>query len=311
MNLEGRYKMHKKYVLLAFAVFAVGIYLAFVPAILHAQKAAPAQGDSIFAGTMVDMTWQEIEKAAEEGAVILTSTAVIEQHGPHMSCGIDTYLGYLYCTHVQKELESRGVKALVAPPFFWGINSASHVFAGSFTVRPETMKALLHDIFASLKSWGFTDIININAHGDGAHIRTAITAIVEARKSLDINICYAMPEWQVKQARLSGKEGFILTYKAPEFDMAAMKYMVLHAGSYETGLVAAFFPNQVDEKVAKEQIATKVTMQELGEWVKDMRRVTPLGYLGDPANFDADQARKDFEKECAGLADAIAAMLKK
>ena len=123
---------------------------------------------------MVDMTWQEVEKAAEEGAVILTTTAVVEQHGPHMNCGIDTYLGYLYCTHVQRELEARGVKALVAPPFFWGINSASHVFAGSFTVRPETMKALLHDIFASLKSMGFTDIVNINAHGDGADIRTAI-----------------------------------------------------------------------------------------------------------------------------------------
>ena len=293
-----------------FVVLVLLILGLFLSPVL-AQEKSSNKGDSIFAGTMVDMTWQEVEKAAKEGAVILTTTAVVEQHGPHMSCGIDTYLGYLYCTHVQRELAARGVKALVAPPFFWGINSASHVFAGSFTVRPETMKALLHDIFASLKSMGFTDVVNINAHGDGAHIRTAIQAIAESRQSLGINVCYAMPDWQAKQARLSGKEAFILTYEAPEFDMAAMKYMDLHAGAYETGLVAAYFPDQVDEKVAKEQVATKVTMQELGDWVKDMRRVTPLGYLGDPAGFDAKQARKDFEEECRGLADAITEMLKK
>jgi creatinine amidohydrolase len=290
-------------------VVGVSLGMLILPAI--SQQKTSKQGDSIFAGTMVDMTWQEVEKAAQEGAVILTSTAVVEQHGPHMSCGIDTYLGYLYCTHVQKELESRGVKALVAPPFFWGINSASHVFPGSFTVRPETMKALLHDIFASLKSWGFTDIININAHGDGAHIRTALQAVIESRESLEINVRYAMPDWQAKTSGLSGKEGFILTYKAPEFDITAMKYMDLHAGAYETGLVAAYFPDQVNEKVAKKQIATKVTMQELGEWVKDMRRVTPLGYLGDPANFDAERAKKDFEDECRGIADAVEAILKK
>jgi creatinine amidohydrolase len=301
--------MHRKQskYFLILVIVSLGIMIKPAPT----QQNKPNQGDSIFAGTMVDMTWQEVEKAAQEGAVILTSTAVIEQHGPHMSCGIDTYLGYLYCTHVRKELESRGVKTLVAPPFFWGINSASHVFPGSFTVRPETMKALLHDMFAALKSWGFTDIININAHGDGAHIRTVIDAVIESRKSLGVDVRYAMPDWQAKLSGLSGKEGFILTYKAPEFDMASMKYMDLHAGAYETGLVAAYFPHQLNEKVAKEQIATKVTMQELGDWVKDMRRVTPLGYLGDPANFDAEQARKDFEEECRGLADAVENILKK
>ncbi len=40
-------------------------------------------GDSIFHETMVDMTWQEVSKAAKNGAGILMTTAVIEEHGPH------------------------------------------------------------------------------------------------------------------------------------------------------------------------------------------------------------------------------------
>ena len=48
------------------------------------------------------------EAAAKAGAIVLTNTAVIEEHGPHMSCGIDTYLGYLWCKMVREELEARG-----------------------------------------------------------------------------------------------------------------------------------------------------------------------------------------------------------
>ena len=115
------------------------------------QAAGPVAsgGYSIFHETMVDMTWPEVEKAARDGAVVLMTTAVIEEHGPHMSCGIDTYLGYLMCKITRRELEARGVKAVIAPPFYWGINVSSHVFPGTFTVRPETMKALLHDLLAS------------------------------------------------------------------------------------------------------------------------------------------------------------------
>jgi len=59
------------------------------------QEAVPVTsgGYSIFPETMVDMTWPEVEKAAKEGAIVLMTTAVIEEHGPHMTCGIDTYLG--------------------------------------------------------------------------------------------------------------------------------------------------------------------------------------------------------------------------
>ncbi|TFG54100.1 MAG: hypothetical protein E4H35_07690, partial [Candidatus Aminicenantes bacterium] len=158
------------------------------------QATLPAAlgGYSIFAETMVDMTWPEVEEAAKDGAVVLMTTAVIEEHGPHMSCGIDTYLGYLMCKLTRRELAARGVKAVIAPPFYWGVNGSSHVFPGTFTVRPETMKAMLQDMLASLKSMGFQHVFNINAHGDGLHIRTAIQALIEAQKSLGLDVRYLM-----------------------------------------------------------------------------------------------------------------------
>jgi creatinine amidohydrolase/Fe(II)-dependent formamide hydrolase-like protein len=38
---------------------------------------------------MVDITWPEVEKAAKQGTIILLPTAAIEEHAPHMGCGID------------------------------------------------------------------------------------------------------------------------------------------------------------------------------------------------------------------------------
>jgi creatinine amidohydrolase len=85
----------------------------------------------------------------------------------------------------------------------------------------------------------------------------------------------------------------------------------LHAGAGETGLIAAYFPDQVNAKLARTLPPTKVTMKEIGEWVKDMKKVTPQGYLGDPAKYDAAKAQKEVEDGCRMMADAIAGFLRK
>ncbi len=273
--------------------------------------AVTSGGYSIFHETMVDMTWPEVEKAAKDGAIILMTTAVIEEHGPHMSCGIDAYGGYLMCKLTRRELESRGVKTLIAPPFYWGINRTSHVFPGTFTVRPETMKAMLHDMLASLKNMGFQHVFSINAHGDGSHVRTAIEAIIEAQKSLGLDVRYLMAEEDAKRAGLTGNEPFLLVHKSPPSDTEAGEYLDLHAGAGETGFMAAFFPDQVNTVLARTLQPTKVTVKELGEWVKDMKKVTPQGYLGDPAQYDAAKAKSEVEASCRMMAEAIAVHMAK
>ncbi len=267
------------------------------------------EGYSIFQETMVDMTWQEIEEAAKKNLPVLIPIAVIEEHGPHMSSGIDTYLGYLICKKVRRELKKQGVDVLIAPPFYWGINSATNVFPGSFTVRKETMKALLKDIYSSFKSWGFTDIYHVIAHGDGQHNQTTFESVIENRKSLDMNLFIMLSEDNLRRYGLTGKEPFLTVHKTNPMKMG--QYADLHAGKWETDLVAAYFPELLNEKVAREQKATTLTWAQLGEWIRDIKKTTPLGYLGDPANFNAEEGKKYIESECKFMADAIAKKYKK
>jgi creatinine amidohydrolase len=267
-------------------------------------------GYSIFHETMVDMNWPDVEKAAEQGAVILLPTAVIEEHGPHMSCGIDTYGAYLVCKLTRRELESRGIKTLIAPPFYWGINATTHVFPGTFTVRKETMKALLHDILSSLKSWGFNDIFNLNFHGDGQHCITILESIVDARETLGLNTYCVLSEMEIMRYGLSGNEPFVVSRKSPPSDEQAQEFLDIHAGAPETGIVAAFFPEQLDTDLALTLEPTRITYREIAQWLTDARRVTPLGYLGDPAGFHAEAAREYLEADCILIADSIEEQLK-
>jgi creatinine amidohydrolase len=277
-----------------------------------AADVSPAAGGySIFHETMVDMPWPEVEKAAKQGAIVLLPTAVIEEHGPHMGCGIDTYGTYMTCKLARRELEARGIRTLIAPPFYWGINGTTHVFGGTFTVRPETMKAVLHDILDSLKSMGFTNIFNINMHGDGLHCVTIMQSIIEARKSLGINAYSVLSEEEVARYRLKGNEPFLVVHKSPPSDEASQQYLDIHAGGGETGIIAAFFPDQMDTALAKTLKPTKLTGDKVVEWLKDARRVTPLGYLGDPASFNAAEGKKYLEDTCKMIADSIERSLKK
>jgi creatinine amidohydrolase len=269
-------------------------------------------GYSIFQETMADMTWPEVEKAARDGAVVLMTTAVIEEHGPHMSCGIDTYLGYFLCKLTRRELESRGVKAVIAPPFFWGVNSATQVFPGTFSIRPETMKALLGDIFASLKSMGFRHVFNINAHGDGQHKRAAIQAILEARGSTGLDIRYLVSEDDIRALGLTGEPpAWVLLHKMPPDTGPKSPYLDIHAGAGETGLVAAFFPGLVDLRMAKTLAPSRLQAQQVGEWLKDARKTTPLGYFGDPAHYSIEESRAYVPEWCRLMAEAIAAYMAK
>ena len=140
---------------------------------------------SIFHDTMADMTYQEIEKAAEQKLPVIFPIAVIEEHGPHLCLGTDTYLTYSLSRYVKKGLSDLGIESLIAPPFYWGINVATGGFAGSFTVKPETMISVLCDILECLKEWGFENIFLLNFHGDLKHNVTILESVRKALKDFE------------------------------------------------------------------------------------------------------------------------------
>lgn len=271
-------------------------------------------GYSIFDETMVDMAWPQVERAAREGAIILFPIGVIEEHGPHMGLGVDTYLAYVRCKLIRRELEARGIKTLIAPPFYWGINHNTGSFPGSFTVRRETMKAILYDTLACFRRWGFTNVFLVNNHGDGEHNLTILESVKEARVDTGIRAYLILSEFDAKvRFKLTGKEHHVLMQPSPQRQEPPLKYLDIHAGGRETGVMLHYFPEQVNKELAKTLKPTTLTVQELTTWDQgwsDARRITPLGYFGDPASFDPETGRQRTETSIKGIADLIETLLR-
>jgi creatinine amidohydrolase len=268
---------------------------------------------SVFDETMVDMTWPEIEKAVEQGAIVLLPTGVIEEHGPHMGLGVDTYCSYLMCKLVRHDLEAKKIKTLIAPPFYWGINNATGSFSGSFTVRKETMKNVLYDIFVSLKRWGITYVFNINWHGDHEHNVTILEAVKEARIDTGIRAYCVLDDYDAKRFGLTGREAHVIFWKNPRKTKLPSERLEIHADMTETSVMAHYFPDQVNVELTKTLKSTNLTFDDLLVWRQgwsDARKVTPLGYFGDPASFDPMVGKQLMEDDARNLAHLIETFLK-
>lgn len=264
-------------------------------------------GYSVLSGTMGDMTWPEIETAASNQAVVLLPVGVLEEHGPHMSCGADIYAAYLHCRLVKQELTKSSTPAIIGPSVYWGINTSTRNFPGSFDMRPATMKALLADILSNLERWGFTEVYYVNCHGEAGHNQVILESAEESRQHLGINARVVLSDGMSRRFGLKGDEEYIVLV---DFDPPPggpdVTVPDFHAGAEETGDMVAFFPDIVNCELARTLRAPVVKEGGYREWGQDARKVTPLGYAGDPAAFQAAWSGKAIQAYCLAVAQAIA-----
>jgi creatinine amidohydrolase len=275
-------------------------------------KGDQAMGYSIFEETMVDLAWPEIEAAIKRKAILLLPVGVIEEHGPHMGLAVDIYTACMVARLAKQQLESRGIQTLIAPPFYWGINGFSARFAGSFSVRPETMKAVLLDTMASLKNWGVNYVFLLNCHGEGKHNLVILEAVKEARALLILKAYYIVPDIPGSSFGLSGQEDYVLLDKTTQGD-APSPYLDIHAGSGETAVMLNYFPRQVNVEITKTLKPTRITGEDLKALRKsgeETSRMIPQGYIGDPAGFDIEAGKREVEEKALRYAVMIEKVVK-
>jgi creatinine amidohydrolase len=265
-------------------------------------------GYSIFHETMADMTFREIEAAARDGAIVLWGLGVIEEHGPHLPLATDVYVPYATLREVRRLLAERGVPAIIAPLFYWGVNAATASFAGSFVVRPEVMIELMKDVFRSLRKDGFTSVYCLSGHGDAAHNRALLTGVRAGSAYGEIDGALIVAPAMARRLELDLKDRHLIVTapvaRPPE------PFLDVHAGNDETSMIWGHFPDVVRADVVPGLAPTNALIDDLLEWRKGgehARRTTPDGYLGSPASADPDRGRALIHAEALCIADAISA----
>jgi len=251
---------------------------------------------SIFAGTMADMTYQQVEEAAAQQLPVLFPIAVIEEHGPHLPLATDTYIAHQMCMSAKRGLAVLGQPSVVAPPLYWGINRATSGFAGSFTVRPQTMIDVLLDALACLNAWGFAHVFVLNFHGDPAHNTAIVATVKRAYEEWGIGVFFPVPPWLGREGLgLTGDEPYLLVEPpSPQprpTPPPPPAFLDIHAGGWETRLMLNYVPDLVDAPLARSLESSRTPPEVLGDWQQGGaagRALTPLGYVGDPSENDSE-----------------------
>ena len=105
-------------------------------------------------------SWPDVEAYLESCKGIIIPLGSTEQHGPTGAIGTDA----LTAEAVALELGRRS-GVLVTPAQAYGMAEHHLGFAGTMSLQPATLMAVMHDLVLSLATHGFERIFVVNGHG--------------------------------------------------------------------------------------------------------------------------------------------------
>ena len=242
-----------------------------------------------------ELTSPQVDALDREKTVLVLPIGSVEQHGNHMPVGTDTLLAQ----SVSLAAAEKAGETMVMPPPWYGFSAHHMRFAGSVTLRAETLIALCEDIVASVVGHGFRRILIVNGHGGNGGIIDVLASTLGNR--------------HYGTARIATLTYFTLAREAIAALRRSRPGGMGHAGEFETSMVQHIRPDLV--KIDRAQIiypdpgSAYLTTDLLGAQAvrvyHDFGDLSPSGTLGDPSLASPEAGAAFF----AACADALAAFI--
>ncbi len=124
---------------------------------------------------VAELSVRDLEQLDREQTVVILPGGILEQHGPYLPSFTDGYLNEWLATRTGEAiLAARGGTVLMFPTIPLGVGSPEDFgglapFSGSYTVRPETLRAVYMDLASALGQDGFRTVFVLNRHGAPSH----------------------------------------------------------------------------------------------------------------------------------------------
>lgn len=232
--------------------------------------------------------WEKLTMTAFEEARRRTRTVVlpvgsIEEHGPHLPLGTDTFHAMEVARRVA---ELRPV--LVAPPVYYGLCRSTREHPGTVSLSGPTLRALLVELGREFHRQGMQNLVFLSGHAGGTHM----AAIVEAGEQL----LEELPEVRVAVVNILDLLREVLAERP---DLVRTKGDG-HAGEVETAVMLAISPDLVTGSAPAEWPAFPKYIL-----VRDKRRFWPGGVWGDPSGATAGRGEALLAAETQRLSQVI------
>ncbi len=238
-----------------------------------------------------EMTWPEVRAAIDGGKRrVIVMLGAMEQHGPHLPIGTDTYLGYATGERLARRLGD----ALLAPVVSLGYSVGHLPMAGTVTIEETTLETIIVDVCRSLAHHGFREIILLCSHGGNYRaIRSVLSRIREEHWEIRISTITEFDEWLEHTKKFAAREGL---------DMARLG---VHAAQGETSLMLAHRPDLVQMDKACEGFVGDASIRWRSKVPPPMDTMSPTGILGDARGATVELGEKMFQERIERVARMI------
>lgn len=185
---------------------------------------------------IASLTWTEAAESIGPDSIVLLPVGAIEAHGPHLALDTDVIIAQAAARSAAHQFAAIGRDVWIAPPVSYGVSFVGASFPGTTPVAEEAFSNYLEWVLRGLSAIGGSDVIVVNAHLEPAHV-AAILDSCETISRESGRIIHAVDH---RHSRWADRLG-------AEFASGSR-----HAGSYETSIVLAAYPeaarlNRLDE----------------------------------------------------------------
>jgi creatinine amidohydrolase len=217
-------------------------------------------------------------------AIAVLPVAAVEQHGPHLPVGVDSYIAEAYLTRVRALLPA-GANVVFLPVQAVGASDEHRAFRGTLTLSPETALRAFIEIGESVRRAGIRKLVIINSHGGNITISD-----LAARQ---LRVRHAMLAVHTSWGRFGYPEGL--------FGEAERTHGI-HGGDIETSIMLAAYPDLVRrDKLADFRPATYAMERDFAH----LRADYPAGFGWMTQDLHASGAVGDAAAATAAKGAAV------
>src|SRR5579864_5094955 len=230
----------------------------------------------------MEMTWQDIAGAAAATArwIAVLPLAAVEQHGPHLPLGVDSFIAEAYLARVRKLLPD-ALPVTFLPVQRVGVSVEHLAYPGTLTLSAATAIAAWTEIGESLARAGLRKLVLVTSHGGNVAAMEVVARELRTR----LGMLAVTVGWH----RFGYPDG---AFGAGE------KRHGIHAGDVETSLMLAAQPATVRMDKAENATPETIAMAREFKWLGAYRPagfawmtqdLHPSGALGDATLATAEK----------------------
>lgn len=205
----------------------------------------------------LDLTTEDFRSRAMARAIAVLPVAAVEQHGPHLPVGVDTYINDGYLARAMA-LVPEDLDVLVLPIQAVGKSNEHLAYPGTITLSAETLIRAWTEIGESVHRAGCRKLVFLNSHGGNV----AVIDIV----ARELRVRHGMLAVNAAWHRLGYPAGLYSEFESRHG---------IHGGDAETSLMLAFRPQTVRMDKAETFEPRTVEMERR---FKHLRAIQPIGF---------------------------------